>query len=119
MKDGTVLAVGNNKSGECNVEKWENVVAVSARGALTVGLLKDGTLIQTGTVSLGVKADISDIKYWNKMVEVSAGAINIVGLRNNGKPFGCGANQNGQCDVLPWNNIMAVATGHGHALKDA
>lgn len=115
-KDGTVIAVGDNSNGQCNVKSWKNVIAVSAWGFQTVGLLQDGSVLQTGSVALGVVADVSMIKNWNNMISVSAGATNIIGLRNNGKAFGCGANQSGQCDVLPWNNIIAVATGHGHTL---
>lgn len=28
----------------------------------------------------------------------------------------CGANQKGQCDVLPWNNIIDIAAGYYHTL---
>ena len=45
--DGTVVAIGNNKSGQCNVETWTDIVAVTAGGCCTVGLKPDGTVVST------------------------------------------------------------------------
>lgn len=46
--DGTVVAVGNNDSGQCNVEDWTNIIAVSAELGYTVGLKSDGTIVYAG-----------------------------------------------------------------------
>jgi len=45
--DGTVVAVGWNKNGECNVRRWRDIVAV-ATGLHTVGLKADGTVVAVG-----------------------------------------------------------------------
>lgn len=37
-KDGTVVAVGKNTYGECNVSDWTDIIAVSGNLAHTVGL---------------------------------------------------------------------------------
>ena len=62
--DGTVVAVGNNKYGQCDVSGWENIVAISAGSRHTVGLKSDGTVVAVGDNWYG-QCDVSgwtDIK---------------------------------------------------------
>jgi alpha-tubulin suppressor-like RCC1 family protein len=47
--DGTVVAAGDNRKGQCAVGNWENVVAITAGGNHTVGLRADGTMVATGS----------------------------------------------------------------------
>lgn len=42
--DGTVVAVGNNSRGQCNVEGWREVVAAGA--TCTLGLRGDGVGVE-------------------------------------------------------------------------
>lgn len=46
--DGTVVAVGNNLEGECEVSEWNDIVAIYAGSSYTIGLKSDGTVIDTG-----------------------------------------------------------------------
>ena len=46
--DGTVVAVGENEYGECDVGSWTDVVAVSAGYKYTVGVKADGTVVAVG-----------------------------------------------------------------------
>ena len=46
--DGTVVAVGDNEYGRCNVSGWRDIVAISAGGWHTVGLKADGTVVAVG-----------------------------------------------------------------------
>lgn len=39
--DGTVAAAGNNEYGQCDVDKWNDIVAVSTGELHTVGLKSD------------------------------------------------------------------------------
>ena len=112
--DVTVVAAGDNSFGQCNVSNWKNVIAISARSNQTVALLSDGTVVETGA-RYG-DADVSMVRNWKDMISISCGDNHIIALRKNGKPFGCGANQKGQCDVLPWNNIIDIAAGYYHTL---
>ena len=45
--DGTVVAVGDNDHGQCDVSNWTDIVAVSAGIDYTVGLKADGTVVAT------------------------------------------------------------------------
>ena len=51
--DGTVVAVGDNSSGQCDVSDWSDIVAISAGGHFTVGLKSDGTVVAVGSNKYG------------------------------------------------------------------
>lgn len=46
--DGTVVAVGPNWPGQCNVRSWTGIAQTSAGGWHTVGLENDGTVVAAG-----------------------------------------------------------------------
>jgi alpha-tubulin suppressor-like RCC1 family protein len=46
--DGTVVAVGRNDNGQCDVTGWTGIVQVSAGDSHTVGLKYDGTVVAVG-----------------------------------------------------------------------
>jgi len=46
--DGTVVAVGYNDEGQCNVGGWRDIVQVAAGGYHTVGPKSDGTVVAAG-----------------------------------------------------------------------
>ena len=47
-KNGAVYAIGKNKSGECNVKNWKDIVAIAAGDRHSVGLKKDGSVVACG-----------------------------------------------------------------------
>ena len=110
--DGTVVAVGDNNWGECDVDDWKDIVAVSARGGHTVGLKSNGTVVAVGSNNYG-RCDVSD---WKDIVAVSAGVGYTVGLKSNGTVVAVGSNNFGQCDVSDWKDIVAVSTGGWHTV---
>ena len=110
--DGTVVAVGDNDYGQCNVSDWTDIVAVSAGWCHTVGLRSDGTVVAVGDNNSG-QCDVSD---WTDIVAVSAGWSHTVGLRADGTVVAVGANVNGQCNVSDWTDIVAVSAGARHTV---
>src|SRR3989338_1962037 len=46
--DGTVVAIGNNDFGQCDVSDWSDIVEVAAWNNFTVGLKSDGTVVAVG-----------------------------------------------------------------------
>ena len=105
--DGTVVAVGNNACGQCDVSDWTDIVAVNAGGWNTIGLKADGTVIAVGKNEDG-QCDVSD---WTDIVAVAAGDFHTVGLKADGTVIAVGKNEDGQCDVSGWRGIVAVAAG--------
>ena len=51
--DGTVIAIGQNIDGQCDVNNWTNVIAIACGECHTVGLKSDGTVVATGDNSDG------------------------------------------------------------------
>ncbi|PEZ53079.1 chromosome condensation regulator, partial [Bacillus anthracis] len=66
--DGTVMAVGRNKEGECNVSSWRNIVATAAGDWHTVGLKVGGTVMGVGNNRYGQ----CDVSSWRDIVAVAA-----------------------------------------------
>ena len=109
--DGTVVAVGDNKYGQCDVSGWTDIVAVSAGYNRTVGLKADGTV-----VAVGSNDGRCDVSGWTDIVEVSAGSWHMVGLKADGTVVAVGYNEYGCCDVSGWQDIVSVSAGGGHTV---
>jgi hypothetical protein len=112
--DGTVVAVGDNASGQCNVGGWINIVQVAAGNKHTVGLRSDGTVVAVGDNSYG-QCDVGS-RSWTGIVQVAAGNKHTVGLRSDGTVVAVGDNAYGQCNVVGWTNIVQVAAGYWHTV---
>ena len=110
--DGTVVAVGSNDCGKCNMSDWATIVAVSAGDAHTVGLKADGTVVAVGSNNYG-RCNVSD---WTNIAAVSAGSSHTVGLKNDGTVVAVGSNTYGQCNVSGWMDIVAVSAGTGYTV---
>ena len=107
---GTVVAVGQNGIGECDVNGWTDIVAVDAGGYYTVGLRSDGTVVAAGS------DNECNVNGWSDIVAVSAGYFHTVGLRSNGTVVAVGSNKNGQCDISGWSDIVVLAAGGFHTV---
>ena len=110
--DGTVVAVGDNDYGQCDVDGLPDIVAVSAGTFHTVGLKSDGTVVAVGR-NIDGQCDVED---WTDIVAVSAGAWHTVGLKSDGTVVAVGDNDYGQCDVEGWTDIVAVSAGAEHTV---
>jgi len=105
--DGTVVAVGNTDSGQCDVSSWSNIKQVIAGINNTFGLKNDGTAVAVGGNFFGQ----CNVSSWSNIKQVAARGIHTVGLKNDGTVVAVGRNDYGQCDVSLWNNIKQVAAG--------
>ena len=52
LSDGTVTAVGSNDFGQCETEKWTDIVQVAVGDRFTIGLKSDGSAVSAGAVDL-------------------------------------------------------------------
>ena len=115
--DGTVLAVGNHASGQCDVSGWEKIVAVSAGKNHTVGLRADGKVLATGyTGNQEAYRGQCEVSGWTDVAAVSAGLQHTVGLKTDGTVEAAGANAFGECAVSGWTEIAAISAGTGHTV---
>ena len=110
--DGTVVAVGDNDDGECDVGGWSDIVAVAAGYDYTVGLRSDGTVVAMGYNDDGE----CDVSCWSDIVAVSAGEVHTAGLRSDGTVVAVGSDYCGKCEVSSWTDIVAVSAGALHTV---
>jgi hypothetical protein len=109
---GTVVAVGYNGNGQCNVGGWTDIIQVAAGDLHTVGLRSNGTVVAVGDNNYGQ----CNVGGWTNIVQVAAVAYHTVGLRSDGTVVAVGYNGYGQCNVGGWTNIIQVAAGAYHTL---
>ena len=115
--DGTVVATQYasrtvDYKGQCDVDSWSDIVAISARNSHTVGLHSDGTVVAVGSNKYGQY----DVSKWRNIVTVSAGRKHTVGLCYDGTVVAVGDNEYGQCDVSHWADIVAISAGYRHTV---
>lgn len=99
--DGTVVAVGENAYGQCDVSGWTDIVAVRAGSLHTVGLKADGTVVATGKNDDG-QCNVSD---WTNVVSIAAGRTHTAAILSDGTAVAVGKNSFGQCDVGNWKDL--------------
>lgn len=110
-EDGTVVAVGDNSYGQCNVSEWKDIKAIAAGDWHTVGLCKDGTVVSTKPDSNkypNLYTAACDVKDMEGIIEIAAGTGYTIGLKENGTVEALGFNDNHQRDETEtdeWNNI--------------
>jgi hypothetical protein len=114
--DGTVVAVGSNDFGQCNVSGWTNITQVAAGYYHTVGLKDDGTVVAVGNNDYGQCV----VGNWTGIIQIDPGAWHTVGLKDDGTVVAKGWNDYRQCEVGGWTDIVLVAAGGQHTvgLKD-
>ena len=112
--DHEVIAVGNNAYGNCNVDDWEDIIAIDAayEDGFSVGLKSDGTVIATGTNEYG-QCDTSE---WTDVIAINASNNRTIGLKKDGTVVATGFNEDGQCNLSDWKNIVAVSAGAWHTI---
>ena len=108
--DGTVAAAGNNEYGQCDVDTWHDIVAVSTGELHTVGLKRDGTVVAAGDNSKG-QCDVSE---WRDIVSIYAGTWHTFGICADGTVVTI--DDTWQCEVEDWTDIIAICAGTLHAV---
>ena len=89
----TVVAIGFNQGGECNVSSWTNIVSIAAGGAHSVALRDDGTVVAAGSNDFG-ECDVSALK---NIISVDAGGYHFTtALTSDGELITIGNNDNSQ-----------------------
>ena len=99
--DGTVRAIGDNKYGQCNVERWTGITAIAAGSFHTVGLCADGTVRVTG----------ENVEDWTGITAIATSGLHTVGLCADGTVRAVGYNGRGQCNVQDWTDVAAIWAG--------
>ena len=110
--DDTVVAVGYNGDGQCDVDDWTDITQVAAGGYHTVGVKNDDTVVAVGDNSEGQ----CNVGSWSNIDQVAAGDLHTVGLKSDDTVVAVGDNSEGQCNVGNWTGITRVAAGGLHTV---
>ena len=109
--DGTVVARGQNFSGECNVDDWDHIVSVKAGTGHSLGLREDGTVVAAGSNRDGQ----CDVSHWSDVVQICAGDGFSLGITGDGKVLSAGLMRYGDNaeeiykEVQSWENMKCLA----------
>jgi alpha-tubulin suppressor-like RCC1 family protein len=125
--NGRVVAVGDNRDGQCKVSGWRDIVAVDVGLTHTVGLRENGRVVAVGSSLVTVKDNIGGYKFrdkhrqfevsaWRDIVAIATKGHWTVGLKADGTVVADGENDMDQCgcDVSGWRDIAAVAVGYDY-----
>ena len=114
--DGTLVATGNGRYGQLDIETWTDIIAVSAGEMYTVGLKADGTLVATGWNETNTRdTGRCNVTEWTNIIAVDTYG-HTVGVKEDGTLIAAGYNAQGQCNILSWTDVVAVATGFSHTV---
>ena len=80
-KDRTVVAVGANDVGQCDVADWTDVVELAVNDRHVLGLRSDGTVIATGENMQGG----CNTAVWENVVKIDAGLFYSAGMTKTGE----------------------------------
>lgn len=106
--DGTVVAAGNNREGQCNVSDWTDMIEVAAGYDYTVGLRSDGTVAAVGD------SEKCDVASWTGIVKVWADDMDgIYALKDDGTILTTDNGEYRITEVESWENLVyAQFTGY-------
>ncbi len=110
--DGTVVAVGDNTFGQCDVSSWQNVIAIAAGDWFTAGLTQNGDILITRpSDEVREQHDMfigaCSAADWTGIISIAAGCGNIIGIDENGNIHAAGNNNSQQrSNALLWENLL-------------
>ena len=107
--DGTAVYVGSDQD-ECGVADWQDIcLPLGERKELgkTENKKTEDKKPESAELSLSI-----DNALLNETT-LSTYRTNTVGLRSDGTVVAAGSNEDGECDVSDWRDIIAVSTGNG------
>lgn len=106
--DGTVVAVGLNNNGQCNLTGWTDIVQAAGGDDFSIGLKSDGTVVAIGWNGYGQ----CNVTGWTDIVEIACGQYHTVGRKADGTVVAVGQNNTGQCNVTGWTGVTSISAGY-------
>ena len=113
--DGTVIAWGNNSSGQSNVPAGlSDVQAVAAGDHHSLALKSDGTVVAWGNNGYGQRSVPTGL---SGVEAIAAGGYHSLALKSDGTVIAWGNNSSGQSNVpAGLSDVQAIAAGSSHNL---
>lgn len=104
--DRTVLAVGDNTYGQCEVGLWSDIVEIAAGAYHSVGLKEDGTVLATGDNVYGQ----CDVSSWTDVVHVAANNYDTFALTREGRILHTGYHTYPELGSWP-DDLVSISAG--------
>ena len=98
-----------NSNKRTDINKWTDIVAVSAGRSHTVGLKSDGTLVAVGNNN----SNCCDISDWSDIVAIDASEEITAGIKSDGTVLLAG-NTFPLEDAENWNDIISIGVQGGY-----
>ena len=109
----TVVAVGSNSCGQCDVDDWYDIVDIATGFEHTVGLKLDGTVVAIGKNDAG-QCNVQD---WKNVIQIVAEGNYTIGLTSDGEVLFTGYNDlYSSIDISSWSQITKVYTVYGSVI---
>lgn len=108
-----LLATNDPFLGKADMLNWNDIVSISVRGEIVIGLRSNGTVVTAKRLKDDSYDSYINTDEWTDIVAVSAGEQYVVGLRNDGTVKAASLLQPdgyGETDVTSWKNIVAIDT---------
>jgi YVTN family beta-propeller protein len=108
--EGSVVAAGDNRDGQCGITSWNGITQVATGGDFTVGLESTGDVVAQGEENSNIKSVLSSgASPWTGISQLAAGEDFVIGLKSNGTVVAAGDDSSGQVSgVTAWNSINGV-----------
>ena len=117
-KDGTVVATGNNRHGQCDTQDLQGIVGITGNYFNTVALKEDGTVLVVGQYSYRSSSVYSKLR---DIIYVSCASDHFAGLKEDGTVTACilssRDDEYGTCSTHDWRDIASVYTGNDYNNK--
>ena len=105
--DGTVLALGDNSFGQCDVQEWSGVRMVCTGAYHTVALKRDGTVCACGRDT----ENQCSVQEWNDIRMIAATDYATFGLKGDGTVVFTGYEPDYYREVSGWTNVEYITGG--------
>ena len=111
LHDGTAIGcVRNGVMENYGIESWNNLKEIACINLATLGLRNDGTIYYTNRL----QEDITPLSFWpNNIKTISNSYGHVLGLTYDGYVVAFGDNDEGQCNVSDWTNIVEISATDG------
>ncbi len=113
-KDKKLVAKGYYLDGQCEVDKYNDVIDVAVGCRCTYILYSNGDVDVTdgnAEYDFGQK----DADDWTDIIAIECGDRFVIGLKRDGTVVAAGDNEYGQKNVRTWKNIVAIYAGTRNA----
>ena len=123
-KDGKIEVFGDNRYGQLDLSRYDDVIDIATGKEHSVILRKSGNVIAVGNTELeyGVSFNSNgtqktpldhishncDVSNWTDIVQVACGYKHTVGLKADGTVVAVGSNYKKQCNVTNWTDIESI-----------